>query len=215
MAFFTSVMRGVTEQFANWGPLLEDSFADAEDATLLRWAGLYSPPEQWRSWNVQDLHTIEEFRAALREAESCAFREEVKSTLFSFGVSVATVFLVAALAVATLFLAFLPLIAAESLDAAYFGGMLLSEATLLGGLTDFFFSIGVTIYWMAPVLMRVMYYAPRLWTKELFPAMTRMEQCTAHFQGQTYLIRNAFERWQDERRRPFGDAAAFIPREVL
>ncbi|MBI2742987.1 MAG: hypothetical protein HYX48_03635 [Chlamydiales bacterium] len=194
MACITAFMRSAFGELDRWGPLIHDSLTTAQNATLLAHVGLSPRQAEWRTWDVENLDTVEGFRTALEEARGLMYWETFKSWSLTISGVLLTPVIVAAMAVAFFAVLALPLVVLDFVAPAILGSgpinpdlenVFLDLATVLGIMGSY------AIYWEIPVLLRTAYYCPRVWTKELIPAVNNLDAYVVH-------LRRAVDVLEDE-----------------
>lgn len=181
MSCLTAIVNWGANQLEQIIPRIEESCVVADQADWLASCGLSAPSEgepNWHEWNVQAL-SADECRAFAAEAKSSARWEAFKAWMVIIGGTLASIVYYAVMLVVAAAILLLPMIAVVELclPIAEYNAILGGICSFLGG-----FSIGGLIY--MPLLSRLVAIAPRLWTKELLPAINRSFSYSAHFWDQ-------------------------------
>ncbi|MBI2742986.1 MAG: hypothetical protein HYX48_03630 [Chlamydiales bacterium] len=203
MACVTALMRTYTEQLNQWMPHIAESFTVDRNATLLGQVGLSPRQEEWRRWSVQELSgDVARIRAAFEEAQSLQRWETFKSWAVLIGGILATPLIYNALVTALVIIIELPFNILEFVDhtflASYLSTTPLDTGSVFLDLTIIFsVSWSHFVFWVVPMGLRFVYYAPRAWTKEIIPAIGSMDAYVSHLDRQVEDLEQAL--WTAER----------------
>ena len=177
MSCFVAIPRHIERTVEHWLPRIEEAFQTAQAPILLARLGLSAPAQgeaEWRVWNVENLNA-EECRNAALQARQDAWWEEFKaSALRVGGVFVSTVLYALMLVVAGAVFIITMTLADFAID--YLGGIESAFIAIIGTALE---ETGLVLLTMH-VGLRMFSMAPRIWTKELLPAITRAQNYAEH-----------------------------------
>jgi hypothetical protein len=184
-AIFGGIARQI-EEFQNyWGPRVQDALTSSDQAGALNVMGLSAPRQgepNWRTWNVQELNP-EQCKLAAEFAKEQACWENFKEAALLVGGVVASVVIYAAM----LFVAF-----------AIIAHMFIVFSFIIDVLVVPIVGEGTLLFWAVfipldlkltadifNVFAAFVAIAPRLWTKELAPAIDRSAIYAHHLTTQS------------------------------
>ncbi len=178
MGCITAFVRYIERQVEYWEPRLEDAFTEAEAPSWLARLVSTSPARGeagWREWNIANLD-IAQCREAALQARQDAWWADFKATALTVGGVLASIVIYTAmLAVAGAI--FAAVVVAFDMIADYLvdheaGGLVLIAFIFVGGIGG--------VYWtIAQLALNIFDNAPRIWTKELLPAIHRAQNHAA------------------------------------
>ncbi len=184
-AVFGAIARQV-EEFQNyWGPRVQDALTNANQATALDVMGLSAPAQgepNWRTWNVQELDPKQCELAAEFAKEQACWENFKAAALFIGGVVASVVIYTAMLFVACAIIAHMFVVFSFIVDVLIIP--LLGEATFLFWVAFIPLDLKLTAD-IFNVFAAFIAIAPRLWTKELAPAIQRTSNYATHLTTQS------------------------------
>lgn len=192
MACCTRIERYVEAERQYWTSRIEESFRVAQRPYFLEKWGLSSPaPHEagWQDWTHVAQLSVEECRTAAERARQDVLWTDVKAGVLVFGGILTsalayTAMLVTAGAIVFLTGNILAEILASCIEMFDTNAVSLLAVTFTGVV-----AFECAIFWViAQAICVTLYIAPRLWTKELAPAIGRVNDYAAHLRQGVELL---------------------------